>query len=52
MRMRRGGLIVGAATEGYKKRSAAVKNLTRVTGCPASVLVKLDKTLWAAQVQR
>ena len=52
MRMRRGGLIVGASTEGYKKRSAAVKNLTRVTGCPASILVKMDRTLWVAQVRR
>ena len=52
MRMRRGGLIVGASTEGYKKRSAVVKNLWRVTGFDPKALVKMDKTLWLAQVQR
>lgn len=26
------GLIIGASSEGYKRRAAAVKNLERVTG--------------------
>ena len=29
----RNGRIIGASTEGYAARSAALKNLARVTGC-------------------
>ena len=29
----RNGRIIGASTEGYDRRAAALKNLARVTGC-------------------